>query len=108
MQLQRIFKNLGYFVELERKIKAKRPGRIDLFAKKDNFLVGIEIDHSLIRLKSIDKLNALKPNLAIFVLRSKNIKAEKNEQRLKLITVNSLLINLADGSIRKLNKNDGR
>lgn len=104
LQLQSICSSLGYFVELEKKIQAKRPGRIDLFAKKDNFSIGIEIDHSLVRLKSIDKLNTFKSDLAIFILRSKNIKVEKNEQRLNLIKVNSLLINLADGSVRKLNK----
>jgi len=108
LQLRSIFRSFGYSVELEKKIQAKRPGRIDLVAKKGNFSIGIEIDCSLIRLKSIDKLNILEPDLAIFILRSKNTKFEENKQRLKIMKGNYLLINLADGSVRKLNKNDGR
>lgn len=99
LQIKSIFRSLGYFVELEKKIRAKRPGRIDLFAKKDNFSVGIEIDRSLIKWKSIDKLNTLKPNLAIFILRPKSINIEKNKQRLKLIRVKSLFINLSKSEI---------
>ena len=34
-------------------------------SRKGNFSVGIEIDHSQIRKKPIEKLNALKPDLEI-------------------------------------------
>ena len=103
LQLQSIFRSLGYFVELEKKIQAKRPGRIDLFARKGNFSVGIEVDHSVLRLKSIDKLNALRPSLAIFILKSKNINIKKLESRTNLIRVKSLLVYLVEGKIKNLN-----
>ena len=41
-----------------------------MFARKGNYSIGIEVDHSLIRKKS-KKLNALKPDLAIFLLKAK-------------------------------------
>ena len=103
LQLQNIFKNSGYFVELEKKIKAKRRGRIDLFAKKDNFSVGIEIDHSVLRWKSIDKLNTLRPNLAIFILKSRNINIDELELRTNLIRVKSLLVYLVERKIKNYN-----
>lgn len=102
LQLQSIFRRLGYFVELEKKIQARRPGRIDLYAKKDNFSIGIEVDHSVIRWKSIDKLNTLRPNLAIFILKSKDVNIEGNEQRLTLIKVRSLFINLSNSEMLRL------
>jgi len=103
LQLQTIFKNLGYFVELEKKIKAKRLGKIDIYAKKGNFSVGIEIDHSVLRWKSIDKLNALRPNLAIFILKSGNINVDELKSRTNLIRVKSLLIYLGAKEIKSLN-----
>jgi len=103
LQLQTIFKNLGYFVELEKKIWAKRPGKIDLFAKKDSFSVGIEIDHSVVRWKSIDKLNMLRPNLAIFILKSRNVNIDELESRRNLIRVKSVLVYLAERKIKNLN-----
>jgi len=67
-EIRRNLKNLGYYVELEKRIWAERKGKIDAFARKGNYLIGIEIDHSQIRKKSIDKLNAFKPDLAVFLL----------------------------------------
>jgi hypothetical protein len=101
-QTKNILESLGYLVELEKKVQAKRPGRIDLFAKKDNFSIGIEIDHSLIRLKSIDKLNNLKPSLAIFILKSRNINIDGLESRENLIRIKSLLVYLVERKIKNL------
>jgi len=101
-QLRNILENLGYFVELEKEIQAKRPGRIDLFAIKNDFSLGIEIDHSLVRFKSIDKLNVLKPNLAIFILKSRSINDRGLESRLNLIRVKSTIIYLVGRRMRKL------
>ena len=53
--IQRNLKNLGYDVKLEKKIWAGREGKIDVFAQKGNFSVGIEVDHSQLRKKSIEK-----------------------------------------------------
>lgn len=102
LQLQSIFKSQGYFVELEKKVRARRPGKIDVYAKKNNFSVGVEIDHSTIRLKSIDKLNTLRPNLAIFILKSRNVNTKKNKSRLGLIKVKSLVIYLSKRKVQSL------
>lgn len=102
LQLWSIFRSLGYFVELEKKIQAKRPGRIDLFAKKNNFSIGIEIDHSIIRWKSINKLNTLRPNLAIYILKSRNINPERIESRVNLIKTKAVLVYLFNKETRKL------
>jgi hypothetical protein len=69
--LKRYFYNLGYYSQTEKEVWRNRKGRIDIFAQKGNYTVGIEIDHGSIRLNSIEKLNALKPSLAVFVLKSK-------------------------------------
>lgn len=102
-EIQENLRKLGYEVKLEKKIWAGREGKIDVFAQKGNFTVGIEIDHSQIRKKSIDKLNELKPNLAIFLLKAENINRKATYLRAKLIRVNSLLIHLPDKKVEKIN-----
>ena len=101
-EIRRNLKELGYNVELEKKIWAGRQGKIDAFARKGNFSVGIEIDHSQIRKKSIEKLNELKPSLAIFLLKGKNINRIATYSRAKLIRVNSLLIHLPEKRIEEI------
>lgn len=101
-KIRNILKRLGCIVELEKKIKARRNGRIDLFATKDNFSIGIEIDHSSMRLRSIDKLNTLRPDLAIFVLKSQRINKRNLYLRRGLIKVNSLVVCLAQKRTKKL------
>ena len=61
-EIQENLRKLGYEVKLEKKIWAGREGKIDVFAQKGNFTVGLEIDHSQLRKKSIEKLNTLKPS----------------------------------------------
>lgn len=73
-----------------------------MFAKKGNYSIGIEIDHSQIRKKSIKKLNVLKPDLAIFLLKAKKINRKANYLRSKLIKVNSLLIHLPKKEVQKI------
>jgi len=73
-----------------------------VFAKKDNYSLGIEVDHSLIRKKSIKKLNALKPDFVIFLLKSKKINRKGNYLESKLIKVNSLLIRLLKKKVQKI------
>ncbi|MGB3345776.1 MAG: replication-relaxation family protein [Candidatus Humimicrobiia bacterium] len=73
-----------------------------MFTKKDNYSIGIEVDHSQIRKKSIKKLNALKPDLAIFLLKAKKINRKANYLRSKLIKVNSLLIHLPKKEVQKI------
>ena len=53
-----------------------------MFIRKDNYLIGIEIDHSQIRKKSIEKLNVLKPDLAFFLFKGKKIKRKATYQRI--------------------------
>ncbi len=101
-EIQRNLKNLGYEVKLEKKIWAGREGKIDVFAQKGNFSVGLEIDHSQLRKKSIEKLNTLKPSLAIYLLKAKNLNRKAIYLRAKLIRVNSLLVHLPDKRVEKI------
>jgi len=41
---------------LEKKVWAGREGKVNVFARKGNYSIGIEFDHSKIRKKSIEKL----------------------------------------------------
>jgi len=100
--IQRNLKNLGYDVKLEKKIWAGREGKIDVFAQKGNFSVGIEVDHSQLRKKSIKKLNTFKPTLAIFLLKARNINRKAIYSRSKLIRVNSLLVHLPEKRVEKI------
>ena len=59
--IKRYFYNLGYYSRTEKEVWRDRKGRIDVFAQKGDYTVGIEIDHSSIRMNSIEKLNVLKP-----------------------------------------------
>ncbi len=65
-QARKILRSLGYYVKLEKKIWIGQEGKIDVFAKKGSYSIGIKVEHSTIRKKSIEKLNVLKPSLAIF------------------------------------------
>jgi len=67
--IKRYFYGLGYYSRTEKEVWRNWKGRIGVFAQKENYTVGIEVDHGSIRLNSIEKLNALKPSLAVFVLR---------------------------------------
>jgi len=101
-EIQENLRKLGYEVKLEKKIWAGREGKIDVFAQKGNFTVGLEVDHSQIRKKSIEKLNALKPSLAIFLLKARNINRKATYSRAKLIKVNSLLVHLPEKRVEKI------
>ena len=101
-EIRRNLRELGYNVELEKKIWAGREGKIDVFARKGDFSVGIEVDHSQLRKKSIEKLNALRPSLAIFLLKGKNINRTATYSRAKLIRVNSLLVHLPEKRVEKI------
>jgi len=65
------FLRSGYESRTEKEVWHDRKGRIDVFAQKGNYTVGVEVDHCSIRLNSIEKLNALKPSLAVFVLKGR-------------------------------------
>ncbi|MBA7494574.1 hypothetical protein ES702_05151 [subsurface metagenome] len=93
-QIRKNLRSFEYYVKLEKKVWAGREGKVDVFAKKGNYSIGIEVDHSQIRKKSIEKLNALKPDLAIFLLKDKKINRKANYLRSKQIGVNPLLIYL--------------
>ena len=95
--IKNYFLRRGYFSRTEKEVWRGRKGRIDVFAQKGNYSVGIEIDHSSIRLNSIEKLNALKPSLAVFVLKSKNLNWKKTYRRFKFLKVKSLIIHLQSG-----------
>ncbi len=95
--IKRYFYNLGYYSRTEKEVWRDRKGWIDVFAQKGGYTVGIEIDHSSIRLNSIEKLNALKPSLAVFVLKGRTFNWEKTYSRFKLLKVKSLIIHLQSG-----------
>jgi len=101
-EIRRNLRSLGYYVKLEKKVWTGREGKVDVFAKKGNYSIGIEVDHSQIRKKSIEKLNALKPDLAIFLLKGKKINRKGNYLRSKLIKVNSLLVHLPKKKVQKI------
>ena len=101
-EIQENLRKLGYEVKLEKKIWAGREGKIDVFAQKGNFTVGLEVDHSQLRKKSIEKLNTLKPSLAIFLLKARNINRKATYSRAKLIKVNSLLVHLSEKRVEKI------
>jgi hypothetical protein len=65
----RYFSGLGYEARTEKEVWRNRKGRIDVFARKGSYSVGIEVDDCSIRMNSIEKLNALQPSLAVFVLK---------------------------------------
>jgi len=95
--IKRYFYNLGYYSRTEKEVWRDRKGRIDVFAQKGSYTGGIEIDHSSIRLNSIEKLNSLKPSLAVFVLKGRTFNWEKTYSRFKLLKVESLVIHLQSG-----------
>jgi hypothetical protein len=64
--IKRYFYDLGYYSRTEKEVWRDRKGRIDVFAQKGGYTVGIEIDHCSIRLNSIEKLNALKPSFDLY------------------------------------------
>lgn len=101
-QLVNIFEEFGFNAKQEAHIGAKRNGLIDLVARKNKYTIGIEIDDATIRHKSIDKLNHLKPNLAIFILKSPNRNNWKNQRREKSIEVKSLFIDLSNQIVQRL------
>lgn len=100
-QIKSMLEGFGYYVKTEKQVaRAKNEGRIDVFASKNNYWVGIEIDHSSIRLNSIDKLNALRPNLAVFILKARKIDYKKNFVKTGLLNVKSVIIHLHSGKIK--------
>ena len=64
--IKRYFYDLGYYSQTEKEVWRNRKGRIDVFAKRGSYAVGIEVDHGSIRLNSIEKLNALKPSFDLY------------------------------------------
>ena len=95
--IKRYFYNLGYYSRTEKEVWRNRKGRIDVFAQKGNYTVGIEVDHGSIRLNSIEKLNALKPSLAVFVLKGRVFNWKKTYSRFKYLKIKSLVIHLQTG-----------
>ena len=95
--IKRYFYDLGYYSRTEKEVWRDRKGRIDVFAQKGNYTVGIEVDHCSIRLNSIEKLNALKPSLAVFVLKGHKFNWKKTYARFNYLKVKSLVIHLQSG-----------
>ncbi|MFA5747080.1 MAG: hypothetical protein WC926_03315 [Candidatus Paceibacterota bacterium] len=98
--IMRYFSRLGYEARTEKEVWRNRKGRIDIFAQKGSYTVGIEVDHGSIRLNSIEKLNALKPSLAVFVLKGPKFNWKKTYSRFKLLEVESLIVHLQTGQYK--------
>ena len=100
-QIQRLIKDYfarcGYESRTEKEVWRDRTGRIDVFARKGGYSVGIEIDDCAIRMNSIEKLNALKPSLAVFVLKGHKYNWKKTYARFKYLKTKSLVIHLQSG-----------
>ena len=58
--IMRYFSRLGYEARTEKEVWRNRKGRINVFAQKGSYLVGIKVDDCSIRMNSIEKLNVLK------------------------------------------------
>ena len=95
--IKRYFYDLGYYSQTEKEVWRNRKGRIDVFAQKGSYSVGIEVDDCSIRLNSIEKLNALQPSLAVFVLKGYKYNWKKTYARFKYLKVKSLVIHLQSG-----------
>jgi hypothetical protein len=95
--IKRYFYDLGFYSRTEKEAWRNRKGRIDVFAQKGNYTVGVEVDHGSIRLNSIEKLNALKPSLAVFVLKGSKFNWKKTYSRFKLLEIKSLIVHLQSG-----------
>jgi hypothetical protein len=104
--IKRYFYDLGYYSRTEKEVWRDRKGRIDVFAQKGGYTVGIEVDHGSIRLNSIEKLNALKPSLAVFVLKGRVFNWKKTYSRFKLLSVKSLIIHLQSGQYKWVYPNE--
>ena len=104
--IMRYFSRLGYEARTEKEVWRNRKGRIDVFAQKGSYTVGIEVDHGSIRLNSIEKLNALKPSLAVFVLKGRVFNWKKTYSRFKLLEVKSLIIHLQSGQYKWVYPNE--
>jgi len=50
-QIRKNLRSLGYYVKLEKKVWTGQEGKVDVFAKKGNYSIGIKVDHSQIRKK---------------------------------------------------------
>ena len=51
-EIRKNLRSLEYYVKLEKKVWSGREGKVDAFARKGNYSIGIEVDHSQIRKKS--------------------------------------------------------
>jgi hypothetical protein len=104
--IKRYFYDLGYYSRTEKEVWRNRKGRIDVFAQKGSYTVGIEVDHGSIRLNSIEKLNALKPSLAVFVLKGPKFNWKKTYSRFKYLKVETLVIHLKTGQHKRIYPKD--
>ena len=97
-QIQWLVKNYflrcGYEAKIEKQVWKTRKARIDVFAQKGNYTIGIEVDDCAIRINSIEKLNALKPSLAIYILKGHKFNWKKTYARFKYLKTKSLVIHL--------------
>jgi len=97
-QIQWLVKNYflrcGYEAKIEKQVWKTRKARIDVFAQKGNYTIGIEVDDCAIRINSIEKLNALQPSLAVFILKGYKLNWEKTYARFKYLKAKSLVIHL--------------
>lgn len=72
MDIENLLKNkFGFSVSREYETFTHRRGFIDLVAKRENYIIGIEIDRIIPKYKSIEKLNKINPTISFIVLRSK-------------------------------------
>lgn len=104
-EIQRLIKkeleNKGYIAEIETEVRLSdtKNGYIDITAKKGDFTLGIEIDHSVPRYKSVQKLNLLNPNLAIFILKTRYFSRGNIEKRTSVCKKPFMIINLLNKSV---------
>jgi hypothetical protein len=95
--IKNYFSRSGYESRTEKQVWPKRKSRIDVFAQKGSYTIGVEVDDCAIRINSIEKLNALKPSLAVFVLKGHKYNWKKTYARFKYLKVKSLVVHLQSG-----------
>lgn len=121
---------LGFSVTFEYFLEGRSRNKyIDLVASDEEtgFKIGIEIDRTTPKLKSVEKLRKLTPNLALMVLRARQIPEHKIWQRVRNFPSNFAVLSLSkkcavfsnlalkqvttkvfeDGDLVELNAHDG-
>lgn len=97
-RLGSLFTELGFSVTFEYYLEGRsRNGYVDLVAndEESGLKIGVEIDRAAPKLKSIEKLRKLNPDLALMILRADQIPEHKIWQRVCSLSSDFVVLNLS-------------